>query len=73
MHNYNIFSMALPRLITVPPFLTPHPSPSSGFSHLQPGVFLLDGSNGACQTMAVVGAVVAGMMQIAAWSYRLPR
>jgi len=44
----------------------------TGFGHLEPGVFLLDGSNGACETMAVVGVAVAAVMQAAAWSYRLP-
>lgn len=46
----------------------------SGFGDsLQEGVFLLGtGSNGVCETMVSMGAIVFGLMHTAAWSYRLP-
>ena len=46
----------------------------SGFaSTLEEGVFVLGtGTNGACEAMVGLGAVVFGLTQFAAWGYRLP-
>ena len=44
----------------------------SGFSHLSEGVYLLDGSNGAAETMICVGGLAGVCLQLAMWSYRLP-
>jgi len=45
----------------------------SGFSGLEDGVFVVgSGSNGVSETMAVMGAVCFGMLQLSGWSYRLP-
>eukprot|EP01047_Picozoa_sp_COSAG01_P062179 COSAG01_NODE_7870_length_3014_cov_8.008233_3_plen_550_part_00 len=46
----------------------------SGFaSTLEEGVFVLGtGSNGACEAMAAMGGGVFVVLQLAAWSYRLP-
>ena len=45
----------------------------TGFPELESGVYLLGtGSNGVCETMVCVGALVSALMQVAAWSYRLP-
>ena len=47
---------------------------ASGFaSTLEEGVFVLGtGTNGACEAMVGLGAVVFGLTQFAAWGYRLP-
>lgn len=44
----------------------------SGFPHLAEGVFLLDGSNGSAETMVCLGALGSAILQLAAWTYRLP-
>jgi len=44
----------------------------SGFPSLAEGVFLLDGSNGATETMLCVGGLTSLVLQFAAWTYRLP-
>ena len=44
-----------------------------GSSGLSEGVFLLGtGSNGVCESMVAMGGCVFGLMQFAAWGYRLP-
>ena len=44
----------------------------SGFAQLSEGVFLLDGSNGAAETLVCVGALGSVILQFAAMTYRLP-
>ncbi len=47
---------------------------AAGFMQLDEGVFLLGtGSNGVTQTMFAMCALTGGLMQLAAWGYRLPR
>ena len=46
----------------------------TGFSGLEEGVFVIGtGSNGVCETMVVMGGGIFAMLQLAAWSYRLPQ
>ena len=45
---------------------------AGGFRGVQEGIFLLDGSNGVCETMVCLGCTVGIVMHASAWAYRLP-